>query len=304
MDEKYALLMIHQLTRLADAVERLARGNEPEEPNYIRPIEEYQGFDWTAISASVVHQDPDGPTHIEWGGVLWTRRSPKNKYEPAIWFSRAAGKDVEGNVKYLRLITFRTIGEADPLPDKAKQALPPGTIRVREIHPATETAPATISEPVTVLEPEYVPVEGGLAAPKPASKATKPAQPLNGSPRPYQPEQLRAKLAERAQRFANAKITEKQRNLVAMLLSKAFAGHDDSDLARHAVQMYLWGVESLKDVSNPAIYVALEDWLKPVKDSGGDYNPDPMAAREIGLVYTAAIKEQGQMELPIEGQEM
>lgn len=114
--------LVPVLERIAVALEKLARGNEPEELNYVKPIDDYRAFAWEGIGASIVQQDADGPTHVEQGGFLWTRRSPQNKFEPAIWFSRPNGKDDDGNVRYLRLITFRTIKDADPLPRKAAEA--------------------------------------------------------------------------------------------------------------------------------------------------------------------------------------
>lgn len=121
MTEELLAGILGQLVRIGDALESIARSGEPAEPNLVKPLEEYSGFDWAALNATIVHQDQDGPTHVEWSGNLWTRRSPANKFDPAIWFSRAAGKDAEGNVKYLRLITFRKIGAAEPVPEKAKQ---------------------------------------------------------------------------------------------------------------------------------------------------------------------------------------
>lgn len=113
--------LTRQLIRIADALERMANGGEPTAPEMRRPIEEYKTFDWAAIDASVVNSDIDGATMVEYAGTLWTRRSPVNKYEPAIWFSRANGKDAVGAVKYLKLITFQTIHDADPLPKKAAE---------------------------------------------------------------------------------------------------------------------------------------------------------------------------------------
>lgn len=114
--------MLRQFTRIADALERMANGGEPTAPDMRRPIEDYRTFDWSGMGASVINADKDGPTHIEYAGTIWTRRSPSNKFDPAIWFSRAAGKDDEGNVKYLRLITFASIKGADPVNPKAIQA--------------------------------------------------------------------------------------------------------------------------------------------------------------------------------------
>lgn len=108
------------LNRIADALEVLARPGQDYSPNYVKPIEDYHGFNWASIQASVVKSDHDGPTHVSWNGQVFTRRSPVNKFEPAIWFSRANGKSEEGDTEYTKLITFREIKDADPLPDKAR----------------------------------------------------------------------------------------------------------------------------------------------------------------------------------------
>src|SRR5574337_764687 len=122
MNDQLAEKLLQQLERIAMSLENLARAGAPAEPNYVKPLSEYRGFDWESIGASVVQQDADGPTHLEWGGALWTRRSPANKFEPAIWYSRAAGKDEAGNNRYLRLITFRPVWDAEPLPEKTQSA--------------------------------------------------------------------------------------------------------------------------------------------------------------------------------------
>jgi hypothetical protein len=126
MDDKQFAVLSGQLIRIADALERLVQGSTPQEPNLIKPLEEYAGFNWETIGATVVREDPDGATHVEWGGFIWTRRSPSNKYDPAIWYSRASGKDEDGTVHYLRLITFRTIKDADPIPGKVVGSLGDG----------------------------------------------------------------------------------------------------------------------------------------------------------------------------------
>jgi hypothetical protein len=122
----------------------------------------------------------------------------------------------------------------------------------------------------------------------------------NGTPRPYPPEILKAKLLARAQSYDGKPATVKQRNLVAMILSEIFAG-PDSELQRHALQNYLFGVSSLKDLSSSLILVILNDWLKPAIDSGGAYHADYIAVQEAQTAYLEAVRVQGQMALPIEG---
>jgi hypothetical protein len=123
MDDWQFERFIGLLKRMVESLEILARGNQPEEPNLIKPIEAFTSFDWPSIGATVVREDGSGPTHLEYGGYLWTRRSPANKFSPAIWFSRSAGRDEEGNTQYLRLITFREISEAEPLPARVGKTL-------------------------------------------------------------------------------------------------------------------------------------------------------------------------------------
>src|SRR3972149_268206 len=105
------------LNRIASALEAIALTKAPA-PNFVRSIAEYGAFDFEAIGAKVTGRDQQGVTAVEWAGYQWTRRSPSNKFGSAIWFSRAAGKDEAGNVRYVRLITFREMTEPEPLPGK------------------------------------------------------------------------------------------------------------------------------------------------------------------------------------------
>lgn len=153
-----------QLNRIADSLEVLARPGQDYSPNYVKPIEEYTSFDWQSINASVVRTDRDGPTHIQWNGQVYTRRSPSNKFEPAIWFSRAAGKSEEGETEYAKLITFREIKEADPLPEKAREVVSKNQTRVQMTNGtngkpgATPRPSAALSTPSqnTVAQPVFV----------------------------------------------------------------------------------------------------------------------------------------------------
>src|SRR5215510_7305016 len=77
-------------------------------PNYQRPLSEYPTFDWPSIGATVLNRDDDGVTAVEWNGQVFTRRSPNNKFDAAVWFSRCVGKDADGNNKYVRLIYRKT----------------------------------------------------------------------------------------------------------------------------------------------------------------------------------------------------
>jgi ssDNA-binding DdrB-like protein len=92
-------------------------------PNYQRPLSEYLTFDWDSIGATVLNRDGDGATAVEWNGQVFTRRSPNNKFDAAVWFSRCVGKDADGNNRYARLISFKAVSEAEPIAAKAKKAI-------------------------------------------------------------------------------------------------------------------------------------------------------------------------------------
>jgi DdrB-like protein len=92
-------------------------------PNYQRLLSEYPTFDWTSIGATVLNRDGDGMTAVEWNGQVFTRRSPSNKFDAAVWFSRHLGQDSDGNKRYARLISFRALNDAEPIAAKAKKAI-------------------------------------------------------------------------------------------------------------------------------------------------------------------------------------
>jgi hypothetical protein len=92
-------------------------------PNYQRLLSEYPTFDWSSIGATVLNRDGDGATSVEWNGQVFMRRSPSNKFQCAIWFSRHLGQDSDGNKRYARLITFRDLNDAEPIAAKAKKAI-------------------------------------------------------------------------------------------------------------------------------------------------------------------------------------
>jgi len=166
--------ILRQLTRIADALERLANNGKPVEPGFVRPIEEYASFDWDSIGAVVMRSDQDGPTHVEWGGFTWTRRSPQNKFEPSVWYSRSAGKDDNGEVLYLRLISFKPLHDVDPLPRAvAGKASSPSA-------PVGSGGPSPVTN---ISKPAHPQISNGNSG-KPAEKSV-PAQadgePINAS---------------------------------------------------------------------------------------------------------------------------
>ncbi len=248
----------NQLERIAIALERLAGGGKPIAPNLVRPMEEYAGFDWAAIGAEIVKDDADGPTHVQHNGILYTRRSPTNKYEPAIWYSAPAGKDGEGNTEYVRLITFRNFGEADPLPGKVN-----GELRKPAPAPAAPQAPAK---------------------PVPSPAPARPTQPPKQQTltRPYSPDLLKVKLVEWAEQRLNQPCTASHRTLLAGMLEKAAGGK----LPRHEMSEWLFGAASTADIPCELVLAALKDWLE-IKDWNSQ--PSQTAIQEARAAHQAAL---------------
>lgn len=108
--------LVQELRGIRQALELLASSTAPAAPSYVYSLDEYFSFDWASIDARVVKEDRDGPTHVEYRGRVFTRRSPQNKYGAAIWYSRSAGENDKGETTYERLITFKNLEtNADPI---------------------------------------------------------------------------------------------------------------------------------------------------------------------------------------------
>jgi hypothetical protein len=121
-------------------------------PNFHKPLAEYWTFDWSLIGAIPRSSDQEGVTSVEWNGRLFTRRSPQNKFQESVWFSRAIGRDELGNNKYEKLITFKNAGEAEELGSKVKKAAPP----VAEPSAASQSAPAKTVVNAEEIAAEYM----------------------------------------------------------------------------------------------------------------------------------------------------
>jgi ssDNA-binding DdrB-like protein len=115
-------LIAASLEGIESQLRQMAISSNPA-PNYQRPLSEYPTFDWSSIGAIVLNRDDDGVTAVEWNGQVFTRRSPSNKFPEAVWYSRHLGQDVDGNKRYVRLITFKVLSDAEPIAAKAKKAI-------------------------------------------------------------------------------------------------------------------------------------------------------------------------------------
>jgi len=123
-------------------------------------------------------------------------------------------------------------------------------------------------------------------------------QPEAKPERPYAPETVKKKIADKVTKNGNVTANEKQIGLLASQLETCFAGDADSEKKRKTVTQYLIGKESTKNMTGAEI-VALLDWVKPEKDSGGAYTPNPMSIKEAALILRQAYIDAGQQELPI-----
>lgn len=153
--------------------------------------------------------------------------------------------------------------------------------------------PEEDDEPDDIPDGEWVEVEA-VTIPTPTPPQV---EHNNGNERPLSPEKLREYLDGQAKgEYAGRPANDKQIGLLASTIELCFAGEERTDDIRHSVVKYLAGQTSLKNV-NHSMVIAMLNWLKPEKDSGGAYHPDAMAVREAKLVWREALKDAGQSEL-------
>lgn len=107
---------------------------------------------------------------------------------------------------------------------------------------------------------------------KPAEEASHPESEQEIiAPRPYEPEELLAKITTAAKLHAErgTNPTTGARGVITGTLNRVFAG-PNADHDRHALLNYLFGVESSKRL-NAAQWAALGTWLDIKQDTGGQY---------------------------------
>ena len=93
-------------------------------PDLVYPLDRFITFDWTSIGATVLDEDRHGAALVSWGGWVYTRRSPSNKFGEAIWFSRCTGKGEDGSNLYERLLTFKLLKfDVEPVPERVARHL-------------------------------------------------------------------------------------------------------------------------------------------------------------------------------------
>ena len=138
-----------------------------------------------------------------------------------------------------------------------------------------------------IEEPEFTP--------EPEPVADKPKTNGNKYARPMPPDVLKEALQAKAAMTTPA--SEKQTNLVRMLLLEHFADREDE---RHQAQEFLTGHKSFKDIE-PEMISAILDWMKPVpsNDGSGAYVLEKNAKVELTMVARRFMEDLGQQILDI-----
>jgi len=150
-----------------------------------------------------------------------------------------------------------------------------------------------------VLEGEIVELESEAIRNEPeliSAPEKKAEAPRNGKKweRPFTPESLKEALQVKAEKISNP-ANEAQIKLFTALWMEYFG---KLEVERHAVQEYLTGKRSLKDIDGKML-AAMLDWLKPDKspDGSGAYVISQLALTELQTVTKAAMEAAGQVTL-------
>jgi hypothetical protein len=146
---EYEELSIALLGEILGQLKQLNAAAEVRKPfvSYTKRIEDYPSFDWESIGAVILDSDDDGVCQVEHKGEVYSRRSPTNKFAPAIWFSRSAGKDSDGENQYVRLITFKKFDfEPEPIHRNTKKLF--AQPAPRQVAPPPEP-PAVVTENIS-----------------------------------------------------------------------------------------------------------------------------------------------------------
>ncbi len=246
MNDQQAERLLALLGSIAGSLATIERSLLPEAPNYKRPIADFAGFDWETIGARVVKTDAYGVAQVEHNDQVYTRRAPENKFGEAIWFSRPDGKDADGNNRYVRLITFRTFGEAEPISRKAEalvQAAPKPAAQ-----DARQTAPAG---------------PGGSDADFAAL--------VSASQRPRAPETVKALILARAKKQPQPQNDEGKDRLRMWTALSNLCGNRQEHV--RAVLGYFYGPEVSTKTLTAGQCKAITEWVDAVKQPDGSYVP-------------------------------
>lgn len=172
-----------------------------------------------------------------------------------------------------------------------------GLLDETEIETIRDATPTVITDS-GVIEPEP------KVLPEPMVKRnTKDVMANNGHTRPYDPDVLKAKIADliltMQDRIDKGEAASKDSDefVITSHIEQVWAGDADAENKRHAVTEYLVGKKSIKEMTD-AEKLALKHWLKITKDEGsGEWVHAKEAGIEADAVYRQTLVDQGQMTL-------
>ena len=112
-------------------------------------------------------------------------------------------------------------------------------------------------------------------------------KPTPKNSRPFAPEVLAEKFAQKVKAHEKDKAGENDRKKLIANLNQLTQGDDN---LRHALTDYLCGTESTKDLDDANV-LSLNDWLNVGQDSGGAFVIDGMAAKEYKRIVEEVFAE-------------
>lgn len=286
MEPKQEAQLLTTLSTIAASLDQIARAIAPKAPGYVKALDEFPGYDWETIGATVKQTDQYGAAVVEWGGYTWTRRSPDNKFGEVIYFSRPDGKKEDGSVSYQRLITFKVLSKVEPVSRKVESQLQEAEKNRKTtpaVHPAAET-------PKPVAQPASAPnVRAQTSAPAPVETAETGLK-SNGHTRPFEPDYLREKIKTHADvTFAGKKASPDDRGKLAGTLQLCFAGLDDWRERVMAVCTLFTGAASDLEMTD-AYVLAMNMWLQAKKNPAGAWIPEVLSVAEAGKAAKHLLK--------------
>jgi len=144
-------------------------------------------------------------------------------------------------------------------------------------------------------------------APRPKTHRASASSPVIKVERPLSPDKLQTMLFRKVDGKPEVHkmgiATPGQQGLVAGKLSECFAGDEDAKAKRHKVTEWLFGKESVKDLTM-AEAGAILDWVLDKDGGEGTYDLHPSAAVEANAMLREALKDAGQTEMPLEAHPM
>jgi len=154
-----------------------------------------------------------------------------------------------------------------------------------------------------LVEDEFIPDEDLVVEATPLEEKTDPEPAgLSGNAetipfeRPYNPEQLKARLEALAQKYFvnNSVPPDNIKQVVAINLDECFAPAENARNKRQILTWWLYGKDHLAELK-PSELLALRSWLDPKQDSGGAWSVNGITAREAQTAFLTAEKAKLQM---------